>query len=52
MNNLTKRILTSVIILPVSMFFILKGGSYIVSFLYAILFFKETEKTFLRLLVK
>ena len=43
MNNLTKRILTSVIILPLSMFFILKGGSYIVSFLYAILILGNFE---------
>ena len=31
MNNLQKRILTSIIILPISIFFILKGGNYIVS---------------------
>ena len=37
MNNLQKRILTSIIIFPFSIFFILKGGDYIVSFLYAVL---------------
>ena len=37
MNNLDKRILTALIIFPVSIFFIIKGGNYIVSFLYAVL---------------
>ena len=43
MNNLQKRILTSIIILPISTFFILKGGNYIVSFLYAILILGNFE---------
>ena len=43
MTNLNKRILTSLIILPVSMFFIIKGGNYIVSFLYAILILANFE---------
>ena len=43
MNNLKKRILTSIIIFPLSIFFILKGGNYIVSFLYAILILGNYE---------
>ena len=43
MTNLYKRILTSLIILPVSIFFILMGGNYIVSFLYAILILGNFE---------
>ena len=43
MTNLNKRILTSLIVLPLSMFFILKGGNYIVSFLYAILILANFE---------
>ena len=43
MNNLQKRIFTSIIILPISIFFILKGGNYIVSFLYAILILGNFE---------
>ena len=43
MNNLQKRILTTFIILPISIFFILKGGNYIVSFLYAILILGNFE---------
>ena len=43
MSNLQKRILTSIIILPISTFFILKGGNYIVSFLYAILILGNFE---------
>ena len=43
MNNIQKRILTSIIILPISIFFILKGGNYIVSFLYAILILGNFE---------
>ena len=43
MTNLKKRILTSLIALPVSMFFIIKGGNYIVSFLYAILILANFE---------
>tara|TARA_Y100001970_G_C14144857_1_gene809256 strand:+ start:445 stop:1101 length:657 start_codon:yes stop_codon:yes gene_type:complete len=37
MSNLQKRILTSIIVFPLSIFFIIKGGNYIVSFLYAVL---------------
>ena len=43
MKNLEKRILTSIIIFPFSIFFIIKGGSYIVSFLYAILILGNFE---------
>ena len=43
MNNLQKRILTSVLILPLSFFFIVKGGNYIVSFLYTILILANFE---------
>ena len=43
MNNLQKRILTSLIIFPFSIFFILKGGDYIVSFLYAVLILGNYE---------
>ena len=43
MSNLKKRILTSIFIFPLSMFFILKGGNYIVSFLYAILILGNFE---------
>ena len=43
MNNLQKRILTSIIIFPFSIFFILKGGDYIVSFLYAVLILGNYE---------
>ena len=43
MNNLNKRILTAVIVLPVSLFFIIKGGNYIVSFLYAVLILANFE---------
>ena len=43
MSNIKKRILSSIIILPVSLFFILKGGNYIVSFLYAILILGNFE---------
>ena len=43
MNNLQKRILTSIIVVPFSIFFILKGGNYIVSFLYAVLILGNFE---------
>ena len=43
MNNFKKRLLTSIIIFPLSIFFILKGGNYIVSFLYAILILGNFE---------
>ena len=43
MTNLQKRILTSFIVLPLSMFFIVKGGNYIVSFLYAVLILGNFE---------
>ena len=43
MSNIQKRILTSIIIFPISIFFILKGGNYIVSFLYAILILGNFE---------
>ncbi len=43
MSNLKKRILTSIIVLPLSMYFILMGGNFIVSFLYAILILANFE---------
>jgi len=43
MTNLNKRILTSIIALPASLFFIIKGGNYIVSFLYAVLILANFE---------
>ena len=43
MKNLQKRILTSLIIFPFSLFFIIKGGNYIVSFLYAVLIIGNFE---------
>ena len=43
MTNLQKRILTSIIVFPLSIFFITKGGDYIVSFLYAILILGNFE---------
>ncbi len=43
MTNLNKRILTSLIVFPISMFFIIKGGNYIVSFLYAVLILANFE---------
>ena len=43
MTNIQKRILTSIFIFPLSMFFIVKGGNYIVSFLYAVLILGNFE---------
>ena len=43
MSNLKKRILTSIIVFPLSMYFILMGGNFIVSFLYAILILANFE---------
>ncbi len=43
MNNLQRRILTSIVVFPFSIFFILKGGNYIVSFLYAVLILGNFE---------
>ena len=43
MNNLQKRILTSIVIFPLSIFFIVKGGNYIVSLLYAVLILGNFE---------
>ena len=43
MNNLKKRILTSVVVFPLSIFFIIKGGNYIISFLYAVLILGNFE---------
>ena len=43
MSNLQKRIITSVIIFPISLYFILMGGNLIVSFLYAILILGNFE---------
>ena len=38
MTNLQKRILTSIIILPLSIFFIVKGGKFLTFFLIFVLF--------------
>ena len=43
MNNLQKRILTSIIILPLSFFFIIKGGYYLLIFLLTIFFVANYE---------
>ena len=43
MKNLQKRILTSLIILPLSIFFILKGGYFLLFFLLAIFFLANYE---------
>jgi len=43
MNNLQKRILTSIVVFPLSIFFIIKGGNYIVSFLYTVLILGNFE---------
>ena len=43
MNNLQKRILTSLIILPLSFFFILKGGYYLLFFLMTVFFLANYE---------
>ena len=43
MNNLQKRILTSIIILPLSIFFIFQGGYLLLSFLLTIFFIANYE---------
>ena len=43
MTNLEKRILTSLIILPLSIFFILKGGYILLSFLFLVFFLANYE---------
>ncbi len=43
MNNLQKRILTSIAIFPLSIFFIFKGGYLLISFLLAIFFIANYE---------
>jgi len=43
MNNLNKRILTALIVFPLSIFFIFMGGNYIVSFLYVVLILGNFE---------
>ncbi len=43
MSNLYKRIITSIILIPICIFFIFAGGSYIVSFLYAVLILANFE---------
>tara|TARA_B100000029_G_C17547834_1_gene949087 strand:+ start:705 stop:1364 length:660 start_codon:yes stop_codon:yes gene_type:complete len=43
MNNLEKRILTSLIIFPFAIFFIIMGGNYMLSFLYAVLILANFE---------
>ena len=43
MTNLQKRILTSLIILPITIFFILKGGYFLLFFLLSIFFIANFE---------
>ena len=43
MTNLQKRILTSLIILPLSFFFVVKGGYYLLFFLLAVFFIANYE---------
>ena len=43
MSNLQKRILTSAVVFPLSFFFIIMGGNYIVSFLYVVLILGNFE---------
>ena len=43
MKNLHKRILTSLIVFPLSIFFIIMGGNYIIYFLYAVLILANFE---------
>ena len=43
MSNINKRILTSLIVFPLSLYFILMGGNFIVSFLYAVLILANFE---------
>ena len=43
MKNLHKRILTSLAVFPLSIFFIIMGGNYIISFLYVVLILANFE---------
>ena len=43
MNNLQKRILTSIIVFPLSIFFIIKGGNLLLSFLFTVFFVANYE---------
>tara|TARA_B100000686_G_C16690923_1_gene917541 strand:- start:770 stop:1444 length:675 start_codon:yes stop_codon:yes gene_type:complete len=43
MTNLQKRVLTSIVILPLSFFFVLKGGYYLLFFLMSIFFIANYE---------
>ena len=43
MTNFQKRILTSLIVLPLSFFFIVKGGYYLLFFLMGIFFIANYE---------
>ncbi len=43
MNNLQKRILTAIIVFPLSIFFIIMGGNYTLSFLYVVLILGNFE---------
>ena len=43
MNNLQKRILTSIIIFPLSIFFVFQGGYLLLSFLLAAFFIANYE---------
>ena len=43
MNNLQKRILTSIIIFPLSIFFVIQGGYFLLSFLFTAFFIANYE---------
>ena len=43
MNNLQKRILTSIIIFPLSIFFVIQGGYFLLSFLLLVFFIANYE---------
>ena len=43
MNNLQKRILTSIIIFPLSIFFVIQGGYFLLSFLFTVFFIANYE---------
>ena len=43
MNNIQKRILTSIVIFPLSIFFVIQGGYLLLSFLFAVFFVANYE---------
>ena len=43
MSNLQKRILTSIIIFPLSIFFVFKGGYLLLTFLFVVFFIANYE---------